>query len=121
MSRRGQVFTPKTVDVVRGLAKQGKSAPEIAKAIGSTAASVRVRCSQLKIKLNRRGRPTRQQTRPPDTQDRKIVLYVCPAVHADLNQRAARMQKSSVELVRMLLEAIVDGNIYDAVLDEERE
>src|SRR6202035_2769338 len=48
---RPRVFTPSTINTIRGLAGQGKSASEIAEVIGSTTGSVRVRCSQLKIKL----------------------------------------------------------------------
>ena len=55
MPRR--VFTPAVIKAIRELASQGKSASEIAAAIGSTAASVRVKCCQLKIQLSRRGRP----------------------------------------------------------------
>ena len=48
---RPRVFTPSAINTIRGLAGQGKSASEIAEVIGSTTRSVRVRCSQLKIKL----------------------------------------------------------------------
>jgi hypothetical protein len=37
MPRRGQVFTPRAVKIIRGLADQGKSASEIADVIGSDA------------------------------------------------------------------------------------
>ena len=56
MSRQPAIFTPTAVEIIRGLARQGRSAPEIADAIGSTPASVRAKCSLLKIRL-RRGRP----------------------------------------------------------------
>ncbi len=39
-------------------------------------------------------------------------------VYAELEQAAARMQKSTAELARTLLEAIVSDGIYAAVLDE---
>ena len=76
MPRRGQVFTPRAVKIIRGLADQGKSASEIADVIGSTPASVRVRCCQLKIKLPRRGRPSRSGSRPRDMQERRVAVYV---------------------------------------------
>lgn len=54
MSLQKRIFTPRTIVVMRDLAGEGKSAAEIAEAIGSTAASVRVKCCQHKIKLSRR-------------------------------------------------------------------
>jgi hypothetical protein len=71
MPRRGQVFTPKAVKIIRGLADQGRSASEIANVIGSTPASVRVRCCQLKIKLFRRGRPSRSGSESGETRERR--------------------------------------------------
>jgi len=35
-----------------------------------------------------------------------------------IQRKAAQMQKSAAELSRMLLEAIVSSNIYEAVLDD---
>ena len=118
MPRRGPVFTPKVVNIIRGLADQGRSAPEIAAAIGSTPASVRVRCCQLKIKLVRRGRTSRKETEPRSGRERKMVVYTHPEVYAALNRKAAHMHKSPVELAALLLEAIVSSDIYDAVLDD---
>jgi hypothetical protein len=46
-----RVFTPTAIESIRELAGQGRSASEIADAIGSTAASVRVKCCQLKINI----------------------------------------------------------------------
>ena len=116
--RRSHVFTPTAIQLVRRLADQGKSASEIAEAIGSTAASVRARCCQLKIKLTWRapaGSPEKQQRH---IQKRKLVIGLHPAVYAGLERQAAQMQKSPVELAGMLLEAIVSSEIYAAVLDD---
>jgi hypothetical protein len=51
---RRRVFTQTAINTIRILAARGKSAAEIAMAIGSTPASVRVKCCQLKISLRRR-------------------------------------------------------------------
>jgi hypothetical protein len=117
MPRRGQVFTPRAIKIIRGLADQGKSASEIADVIGSTPASVRVRCCQLKIKLPRRGRPSRSGSQR-DMEERRVAVYVRSDVYAALNAKAAYMQKSTGELAGMLLEAIAASDIYDAVLDQ---
>jgi hypothetical protein len=118
MPRRAHVFTPKAVNIIRRLAHQGTSASEIAQVIGSTPASVRVRCCQLKIKLVRRGRPSRKEHEPHSGRERKMVVYTRPEVYAALNRKAAHMHTSPVELAALLLEAIVSSDIYDAVLDD---
>jgi hypothetical protein len=112
-----RVFTPAAIQIVRELASQGKSASEIACVIGSTAASVRVRCCQLQVKLSRRGRPNSVETGRRDGGEQRLVVYMRPAEYAALARKAAHMQKSSVELVARLLEAIVGSDLYEAVLD----
>jgi len=117
MSRPGRVFTPAAIEVIRGLADQGKSAAEIADVIGSTAASVRVRCCQLKIRLTRRGRPGLQRTQSRGNPEQTLVIVsIRQAAYADLKRKAAHMQKSAVELAGMLLETIADSDLYSAVL-----
>jgi hypothetical protein len=58
--RARRIFTPSAISTIRRLAAQGKSASQIADVIGSTSASVRVKCCQLKIKL--RSRQPRQNS-----------------------------------------------------------
>jgi hypothetical protein len=116
MPRHNRVFTPTAVEIIRDLAGRGKSAGEIAAAIGSTPASVRVKCCQLKIKVSRRGRPGLSQSRPPRIHERSlIVVPIRSATYAALEQRAARMHKTPVEFAGLLLEAIVNGNLYSAL------
>lgn len=109
MSRQPAIFTPTAVEIIRGLARQGRSAPEIADAIGSTPASVRAKCSLLKIRL-RRGRPGIAKQR--------LVVYLRPADYDALERKARQLQKSAEELSGMLLKAIVSSDLYEAVLDE---
>ena len=103
--------------MVRGLAGEGRSAAEIAAVIGSTAASVRVRCCQLRIKL-RRGRPASSGAEPGTRRGPKLVVYVGPARYAALTQKAAHLQRSTVELAEQLLGAIIGSELYEAVLDD---
>src|SRR5271168_2551562 len=118
MPRSGHVFTPKAIEIIRGLADEGKSAAEIAHVIGSTPASVRVKCCHLKIKLSRRGRPSLSRTQPRHIAEQNlIVVSIRPAVYTALSRKAAHMRKSAVELAGVLLEAIVSGDHYDTVLD----
>ena len=115
MPRR--VFTPAVIKAIREMASQGKSASDIAATIGSTPASVRVKCCQLKIQLSRRGRPSLGPGFLPHNEN-KLVVYMRPDDYAALKRRAEQMHKSPVELAGMLLEAIVSANIVDAVLDD---
>jgi hypothetical protein len=111
------VFTPVVLKVVRELASQGKTSSEIAATIGSTAASVRVKCCLLKIQLSRRGR--RSLAPGPLPRDgHKLVVNMRPNDYAALKLKAAQMRKSPIEFAGMLLEAIVSANIFDAVLDD---
>jgi hypothetical protein len=117
--RRSHIFTPEALQTLRRLANERKSASEIAAAIGSTAASVRVRCCQLKIKLTQRARADVPRSRHYHVQEQKLIVGVPPAVYAALARKAAGMQKSTDELARMLLEAVVSSDIYEAVLDAD--
>ena len=118
MPRQKYVFTSTAIQIIRGFAGQGKSASEIADAIGSTPASVRVKCCQLKIKLARRGRPSLQRKRPLPVPDQKLfVVSIGPGAYATLKRMAAHKKKATAEFAGMLLEAIVSADLYDAVLD----
>jgi hypothetical protein len=116
MPRR--VFTLPVIKLIREMASQGKSAAEIAATIGSTPASVRVKCCQLKIQLSRRGRPSLVPSFPQHTNEHKLVLYMRLDDYTALKRKAALMNKSPVELAGMLLQAIVSANIFEAVLDD---
>jgi hypothetical protein len=111
-SQRRRIFTPSAIDTIRRLAAQGKSASQIAEVIGSTSASVRVKCCQLKIGLRRR--------HPRQTSCQSIVVYLHAADYAALKRKAADMQKSAGELSRDLLKAIIHSDIYEAVLDDDK-
>ena len=116
--RRSHIFTPEALQIVRRLAGEGKSVSEIAGVIGSTGASVRVRCCQLGIKLARRARIELSRTMQGDIKEQKLIAMP-PLIYAALAQKAAGMRKSTDELARMLLEAVVSSDIYEAVLDAD--
>ena len=115
-----RVFTPTAIESIRELAGQGRSASEIADTIGSTAASVRVKCCQLKIKLSRRARPNLLQTSGHRLGAEKLVVFMRPADYCALKRKAAGMQKSAGELAEMLLQAIASSDIYEAVLGNDK-
>jgi hypothetical protein len=111
--RRRRIFTPSAINTIRRLAAQGKSASQIAEVIGSTSASVRVKCCLLKIKLRRR--------HAPQISGQSLVVYLHAADYAALKRKAADMQKSASELSGELLTAIIRSDIYEAVLDDDRQ
>jgi hypothetical protein len=117
MSRRVTIFSSAVVELIRDLADQGKSSSEIAEVIGSTAASVRVKCSKLKIRLTP-GRPRLPRAQPRHMREPKRVLYLRPAIYAALKRKAAHMHQSPFQLAEALLEAIISSDIYEAVLDQ---
>ena len=84
--------------------------------IGSTTGSVRVKCSHLKIKLRRQGRPGRKR----QIAGQRLVICLSDADYAALKRKAADMQKSAVELSCELLDAIISSDIYEAVLDDDK-
>ena len=110
---RRRVFTPTAINTIRVLAAQGKAAAEIATAIGSTPASVRVKCCQLKIPLRRRWEQALH------IEGHRLIIYLQDADYAALKRKAADMQRSAVELSGELLRAVIRGNIYEAVLDDD--
>jgi hypothetical protein len=117
MKRHGSVFTPAAVATIHELARQGSSAAEIAAEIGSTPASVRVKCCHLKISLAR-GRPRSSQIGARQQQDQKLTLRIHPALYTALKRKSGEMQKSAGELAGLLLEAIINSDLYKAVLDD---
>jgi DNA-binding CsgD family transcriptional regulator len=115
---RCRVFTPSAINIIRELAGQGKSASEIAEVIGSTTGSVRVKCSQLKIKIKLRRQG--QQGHIRQIAGQRLVICLSDAIYAALKRKAADMQKSAVELSGELLDAIISSDIYEAVLDDDK-
>jgi hypothetical protein len=110
---RRRVFTQTAINTIRVLAAQGKSAAEIAVAIGSTPASVRVRCCQLKIPLRHRSQQASH------IGGHSLVIHLPDADYAALKRKAIEMQRSTIELSSELLTAVIRGDIYEAVLDDD--
>jgi hypothetical protein len=111
-SQRRRIFTPSAINAIRRLAAQGKSASEMAEVIGSTSASVRVKCCQLKIKLRRR--------HPQQISGQSVMVYLHASDYAALKRKAEDIEKSANELSGELLKAIIRSDIYEAVLDDDQ-
>ena len=122
MDGHGRVFTPENLIVVREMAARGCSAREIAEVIGSTPSSVRVKCSQQKIRLKRGRGPGRSNGRfggPEESAQRvRIVAYLPEQIYAVLVQRAHALRKPPSLLASMLLSALATSELYQTVLDD---
>jgi hypothetical protein len=109
-----RIFTPITIALVRSMAEQGCSASAIAAKIGSTPGSVRVKCSHLKITL-RRSKRLQQTQRGAE---HLVVADMPEPLYTAFHRKAVQMNKSVSVLAGLLLEAIIIGDLYEAVLDE---
>ena len=101
-----RIFTQNNLLTIRRMAEDGRSATEIAKAIGSTPASVRVVCSHHKIKIG-------------CGQEHTIVVRMDGTLSAEFRCKAEELQIPASVLATRLLSAIVISNIYEAVLDQD--
>src|SRR5262249_31141621 len=99
-----RIFTLNNILTIRRMAEEGRSATDIAKAIGSTPASVRVVCSHHKIKIGR---------------GQDIVVRMDGTLSAEFRRKAEELQIPASVLATRLLSAIVISNIYEAVLDQD--
>ena len=143
---RPTILTHAALARVVTLVDHGRSAAEIAKEMGCTLGTLRVRCSHLGISLRRRASTgdqkmvawtdakavTRRESREPDyaiKQSRpvageasgevriEVTLLLPPITTEELRQRGALRGISGSALASELLVTIADDGLYDAVLD----
>jgi hypothetical protein len=102
------VFTADNLLRIQQMAAEGNSTVEIAEAIGSTPANVSVMCSRHKIKIRRgpRSKPS-------------ILAHLPAARFTAFHRKAEQLQIPASVLAGRLLTAIVDSDIYEAVLDDK--
>jgi hypothetical protein len=112
-----RVFTPNNLRRIQQMARDGSSSIEIAKSIGSTPASVRKKCCQHKIKI-RRGRRSMRNAPVHPLSDESIVAHLPASLSVEFHRKAEQLQIPASILASRLLAAIVDSNIYEAVLDD---
>ena len=105
-------FTLNNLERVRQMAAEGKSSIEIANAMGSTPASVKNVCCRHKIKIPRTRRPIKKTLS-------ELVAHLPESLSNEFNRKAEDLQLSASVLASRLLAAIIDSNIYEAVLDED--
>jgi hypothetical protein len=122
MNGRRRVFTPQNLALIKRMAEEGCSSPEIANTIGSTPSSVRVNCSHHGIRI-RRGRGCAAWPLPahePSASDLEVpvVAHLPATLYAEFCSRANDMHQPVSIFASMLLKAIATSNLYKAVLDE---
>jgi hypothetical protein len=103
-----RIFTADNLLRIRQMVAEGSSSFEIAESIGSTPASVRVMCCQHKIKI---GRSRRAGTPSP------LLARLPASLSIEFHRKAEHLQIPASDLASRLLAAIVDSDIYEAVLD----
>jgi hypothetical protein len=122
MNGRRGVFTPQNVTLMQQMVDEGSSAREIAMTLGSTAASVRVTCSRLGIRLRRRRgcvpRPVPSSGTLTRDLEMPVVAYMPAEQYAEFARRARAQGKSPGTFASMLLSVIATSDLYKAVLEE---
>ena len=116
-----RIFTPVNLRRIQQMALQGRSAIEMAQAIGSTPGSVRVVCCRHKIKIVRRGRQsiTNAVSKPVRrSSDQAIAADLPTSISTEFHRKAEELRIPVSVLATKLLSAIVISNIYEAVLDD---
>jgi len=118
LNDQGRIFNSQNIDLMRQMAAQGCSAREIAEVIGSTASSVRAKCSHERIRLKRgRGRALSLQAEQIGGQA-PLVAYLPGPIYAQLVQKANELQQSPSVLASMLLSAVIVGDHYRALIED---
>ena len=115
MIGKRRVFTAHALDLIRKMAERGSSAIEIARSVGSTPGSVRVVCSQHKIKI-RHGRSAANSYR---MSEHMIVVHMPTPLFLEFHRKAEHLQMPVSILAGNLLAAITISDIYEAVLDDK--
>src|SRR3974390_3784537 len=108
---RRKIFTEANMVKVKTMAEQGYGAAHIAHEIRSTPGSVRVMCSNKKIKR----RDTSGSSWIPR---RWITFKVSEETFLELERYAKQKEVPVQTLTAQLLEIMAKENLFDAVLDE---
>jgi hypothetical protein len=95
---------------------QGMSAAEIAKKIGCTLGTLRVKCSVSGISLRRLTPPTGARK---DNIPKRLVLSLSYKIAFHFQQQADKRGMTIANFAATLLEVIARDNLYDAVIGSD--
>ena len=116
---RNKLFTDSVLaQIPQWMRDEGLSTAQIAKKIGCTVGTLRVRCSHYGISLRQPARSRRSGRTGPAPPD--LVLSLSDEIHVGLRERANLLGLSDAELVSVLIETIDRDDLYSAVLDDSR-
>ena len=96
---------------------QGVAAAEIAKKIGCTLGTLRVKCSQSGINLRRRNPAAPRK----ESVSKRLSFALSDDVAIRLQKRAEKKGMTTADFAAALLEAIVRDDLYNAVIDGDIE
>jgi hypothetical protein len=109
MAPKTRIFTPEALVKIGDMVEQGMNRREIASVLGCSVNSLTVRCSQLGISL-RRGQASKM-----------VPLRLSKSASFVMHLQATKLSRDVSMLAKELLEAIARDNLFDAVLDPEKE
>ena len=115
--RRARIFSPLVLSQIAKFVDEGFSAAEIAEKIGCKLGTLRVKCSQHGISLRRcLDDSSRNSEKRPHS---RIVIQLSRSIAILLQQQAQNQGTTGPRLAAALLEAVVQDNLFDAVIDRE--
>ena len=113
------VFTPQAIATMIRMAEDGEGARAIAVALGSTPASVRVKCCSLKIPLSHPGLRSQLVSSDGDIKLRRIAFAISQGAFGKLFE-AARVHGCSPQvLARWIVTLVLRDDLIDAVIDSD--
>lgn len=115
--RRAKIFSPLVLLEISNLVAEGLSAVEIADKIGCSLGTLRVKCSRYGISLRRCW--VDAGAKPERKPHARIVINLSPNAAFRLQQKAQTEGTTGPRLAAAVLEAVVQDNLYDAVIDRE--
>jgi transposase-like protein len=108
------LFTPDVQRILPEWIEQGLSMKEICNRIGCTEQTLRVRCSQYGLSLQRQRRRRGEAVKPEQP---RLVVALEAGTAASLQARAKAHGISRERLVASLLKQIATDDLFAAVLD----
>jgi hypothetical protein len=115
--KRTRIFSPVVMLEISRLVSQGLTASEIAEKVGCSIGTLRVKCSQHGISLRRCCEDS--EIRPARIPHARIVIQLGRSAATGLQQKAQIQGTTGPRLAAALIEALVQDNLYDAVIDRD--
>lgn len=115
------IYTREVLASIPDMVRAGMNSQEIADKIGSTRATLLVRCCQNDISLRRPVRPINNAARIAMERKNALRLRITADAVNAFNDKARQMRTTPVNIIHRLLELIIKDDLIDAILDGELE